>query len=238
MTIAKPFALAKTEVTRGEFAAFVRATNFRIAPGCVAPGEGGPGRNAELNWQNPGFQQTDRDPVVCVNGADIDAYIDWLRKQTGKPYRLPSEAEFEYAARGGTTTPFYWGADPDKVCEYENVGDQTAAEGLRQVGFAAMPCRDGFVQTAPVASFKPNPFGLYDMIGNVFEMTADCWVNGYAGAPADGSARTAADCGQRAERKGSFGNGRPAFFRVARRFSDPIGMKRNHAGFRVALSLP
>lgn len=262
VTIGQPFALAKTEVTRGEFAAFVKATNFHIAPGCVAPGEArlvrnrdaGPRqrplgraaemaaearlqRDAELSWQNPGFPQTDRDPVVCVNGADINAYVEWLQKTTGKPYRLPSEAEFEYAARGGTTTPFYWGADPDKVCDYENIGDQTAAEEFRQVGFAGMPCRDGFVQTAPVGSFKPNPFGLYDMLGNVWEITADCWAGSYAGAPSDSSARTSGDCGMHAARKGSFGNGRPAFFRAAHRFAEPVGIKRNRSGFRVALSL-
>jgi formylglycine-generating enzyme required for sulfatase activity len=239
VTIGKPFALAKFEVTRGEFAAFVKATNFHIAPGCVAPGEAVLGRrNAELSWQNPGFPQTDRDPVVCVNGPDINAYLGWLQKTTGKPYRLASEAEFEYAVRGGTTTPFYWGADADKVCEYENIGDQSAAEGFRQVGFAAMPCRDGFVQTAPVGSFKPNPFGLYDMLGNVWEITADCWAGNYVGAPNDGSARTGSDCGMHAARKGSFGNGRPAFFRAAHRFSEPVGIKRNRSGFRVALSLP
>jgi formylglycine-generating enzyme required for sulfatase activity len=239
VTIAKPFALAKFEVTRGEFAAFVKATNFHIAPGCVAPGEAVLGRrNAELNWQNPGFPQTDRDPVVCVNGPDISAYLEWLRKTTGKPYRLPSEAEFEYAARAGTTTPFYWGADADKVCEYENIGDQSAAEGFKQANFAAMPCRDGFVQTAPVGSFKPNPFGLFDMLGNVWEITADCWAGSYADAPADGSPRKSGDCGMHAARKGSFGNGRAAFFRAAHRFSEPVGIKRNRSGFRVALSLP
>jgi len=238
VAIAKPFALAKYEVTRGEFSTFVKATKFHVGPGCVAPVEGRPGRNAELNWENPGFQQTERDPVVCVNGADIGAYLEWLRKTTGKPYRLPSEAEFEYAARGGTTTPFYWGSDPDKVCEYENIGDQSAAEGFRQASFAAMPCRDGFARTAPVGSFKPNPFGLYDMLGNVWEITADCWAGDYAGAPADGSARTTGDCGLHAARKGSFGNGRPGSFRAAHRFSEPVGIKRNRSGFRVALSLP
>lgn len=238
VTIAKPFALAKAEVTRGEFAAFIRATNFHVAPGCVAPAEGRPVRNAELSWQNPGFPQTDRDPVVCVDGADIAAYLEWLRKQTGKPYRLPSEAEWEYAARGGMTTPFYWGADPDKVCEYENVADQVAAAEFRQPGLPAMGCRDGFAHTAPAASFKPNPFGLYDMLGNVFEITADCWAGNYAGAPADGSARTAADCPMRAARKGSYGTGRPAFFRAAQRFSEPARVKRDRSGFRAALSLP
>lgn len=237
VTIAKPFALAKFEVTRGEFAAFVKAMNFHIAPGCVSPAERFRGRSGELSWENPGFPQTERDPVVCVNGADIAAYVEWLRKATGKPYRLPAEAEFEYATRGGTTTPFYWGADPDRVCEYENIADQTAAAEFKLAGFTAMPCRDGYVQTAPVGSFKPNPFGLFDMLGNVWEVTADCWSGSYADAPADGSPRTSGDCGMRAARKASFGNGRPYLFRAAHRFSEPAGAKRNHSGFRVALSL-
>ena len=125
-----------------------------------------------------------------------------------------------------------------KRCNDDPVRNHAGGPCFKQVNFPAMPCRDGYVQTAPVGSFKPNPFGLYDMLGNVWEVTADCWVGSYAGAPADGSARTSGDCGMRAAHKGSFGNGRPAFFRAAHRFSEPVGVKRNRSGFRVALTLP
>jgi formylglycine-generating enzyme required for sulfatase activity len=176
--------------------------------------------------------------VVCVNGFMIEAYLLWLRRQTGKPYRLPSEAEWEYAARAGTTTPFYWGTGPGQVCQYENVADQTAKETFTDVTFFAMPCRDGFAYTAPVGSFKPNQFGLFDMAGNVSVYTEDCWNDGYTGAPTDGSAWTSGVCASHAARKASFGNGRPFFFRTAHRMPDGFGNKRNRTGFRVALSLP
>jgi formylglycine-generating enzyme required for sulfatase activity len=237
VTIVKPFALGKFEVTRGEFRTFVRATNFNTPRGCLTRVDGRPTANPELSWETPGFPQTDRDPIVCVNIGEIDAYIEWLRRQTGKPYRLPSEAEWEYAARAGTQTAYYWGDSPDQVCEYENIGDETA-RGKLNVDFVPMPCRDGFVQTAPVGSFKPNPFGLYDMLGNVFEFTADCWTPNYIGAPTDGSAQTMPGCMMRTIRKGSFGSGQPNSFRAAVRFGEPPGLRRSHLGFRVALTLP
>jgi formylglycine-generating enzyme required for sulfatase activity/class 3 adenylate cyclase len=238
VTIAKPFSLAKFDVTRGEFAAFLKATDFHPQKECMVLVDGRWVGNPELDWENPGFVQTDRDPVVCVNGFMIEAYLLWLRRQTGKPYRLPSEAEWEYAARAGTTTPFYWGTGPGQVCQYENVADQTAKETFTDVNFFAMPCRDGFAYTAPVGSFKPNQFGLFDMAGNVSVYTEDCWNDGYTGAPTDGSAWTSGVCASHAARKASFGNGRPFFFRTAHRMPDGFGSKRNRTGFRVALSLP
>ena len=238
VTIAKPFALAKFEVTRGEFAAFARATGLHPEKGCMALIERQWVANPELDWENPGFAQTDRDPVVCVNASMIEAYLLWLQRQTGKQYRLPSEAEWEYTARAGTETPFYWGATPGQVCQYENVADQTAKDTVAEVNFIAMPFRDGYAYTAPVGSFKPNQFGLFDMLGNVSVYIADCWNDSYAGAPADGSAWTSGDCARRVMRKASFGNGRPFFFRVAHRFADKADHKRNHTGFRVAVSLP
>jgi len=238
VTIAKPFALGEYDVTRGEFAAFAKATGFRAEKGCMAFVERQWIKNLQLDWENPGFAQTERDPVVCVDSAMIGAYLQWLQRQTGKPYRLPSEAEWEYAARAGATTPFYWGAAPAQVCQYENVADQTAKDSFTEINFIAMPCRDGFAYTAPVGSFKPNAFGLFDMLGNVSVATADCWNDGYAGAPIDGSAWTVGDCARHVMRKASFGNGRPFFFRVAHRFADRTDHRRNHYGFRVALSLP
>jgi formylglycine-generating enzyme required for sulfatase activity/class 3 adenylate cyclase len=235
VTFAKPFALGKFDVTRAEFAAFARATNFRARPGCMTVSNGNWTPQEQASWENPGFAQTERDPIVCMNELEIGAYLTWLRQQTGKEYRLPSEAEWEYAARGGTTTAFYWGDDAKDVCSYDNVADETHKE---KHGGSAMPCRDGFAETSPVGSFKPNPFGLYDMAGNVYVLTADCWNESYTGAPSDGSAWMSGDCAHHPGRKAGFGTARPWAFRAANRIVERGLVKRNRFGFRVALSLP
>jgi formylglycine-generating enzyme len=236
VTFAKPFALAKFDVTQGEFAAFAAATNFHPVPGCMTVANGGRWTpQPDATWQEPGFPQSDRNPVVCMNRTQIDAYLGWLRHITGKDYRLPSEAEWEYAARGGTTTAYYWGDDLKDICTYENVADQTLGEKYGLTG--VIPCRDGFADIAPVGSFKPNPFGLYDMLGNIFVLTDDCWNETYVGAPSDGSAWKAGDCTRIATRKAAFGNPWGWMFRAAHRQSEGEVVKRNRFGFRVALSL-
>ena len=114
------------------------------------------------------------------------AYAQWLTAKTGHRYRLLSEAEWEYAARAGTQSKFFFGDDLSQICEYGNVPDITRQQ--RHPDWAAVACTDGYSETSPVGKFKPNAFGLYDMIGNVWEWVADCWHNGYDGAPVDGSA--------------------------------------------------
>jgi formylglycine-generating enzyme len=168
------FAIGKYEVTRGQFSAFTKETGY-----------GG----AKSGWPEFGFHQEDNHPVVGVNARDADAYVQWLAHKTGLPYRLPSEAEWEYAARAGTTTVRYWGNDISSICQYENVADVSAKRqwGADRKNFA--DCEDGFAYTAPVGSFKPNPFGLYDMLGNASEIVADCIQHtDYSHAPTDGSA--------------------------------------------------
>ena len=236
VTFAKPFALAKFDVTQEEFAAFAKANNFHAFPGCQTVVNGVWQAQPQASWESPGFDQADRNPVVCMNQIEIGAYLGWLKRLTGKNYRLPTEAEWEYAARGGTTTAYYWGDDPKDVCAYENVGDQSYGEKYSTTG--VIPCRDGFADIAPVGSFKPNPFGLYDMLGNIFVLTADCWNDTYAGAPGDGSAWTAGDCTKVVMRKAAFSNPHAAMFRAANREAEGDIVKRNRVGFRVALSLP
>jgi len=239
VTFAKPFAIAKFDVTRAEFAAFARTAHFQPHRGCQTFENGAWLPRLEGSWENPGFPQTDRDPVVCTNMIEIDAFLAWLKRTTGKDYRLPSEAEWEYAARGGTTTAYYWGDDPAQACTYENVGDEVFREKHPHEPGAGLvvPCKDGFAETAPVGSFKPNPFGLYDMLGNVGVLTADCWNESYAGAPTDGSAWSTGECGKHPVRKVAFGAVRHWAFRAANRYPEGGLVKRNRIGFRVALTL-
>lgn len=191
VTIVQPFDLAAFLVTREEFAAFVRATGYAIPLGCWTFVNGKTSTyGSRSDWRNPGFPQTDRDPVVCVNASDAEAYAAWLSRRTGGHYRLPTEAEWEYAARAGTTTARYWGDDRDGEQRNSNIADESLRRRLYDSrdpeGY--VPWDDGFPFTSPVGSFAPNAFGLYDMLGNVCEWTADCWHPNYRGAPTDGAA--------------------------------------------------
>ena len=159
------FALGKYDLTRGEYAAFVRDTGYPAGDGCFESSMPKSNKRADGNWQNPGFEQTDRDPVTCVSWEDARAYIAWLNgkvsgaKSEAGPYRLPSEAEWEYAARAGTTTRFWWGDNDDGAAAHawykDNSDGKTHAVGLKPA----------------------NPFGLYDMVGNVWQWTEDCYAD-------------------------------------------------------------
>ncbi len=140
--------------------------------------------------------------------------MSWLSRETGEPYRLLSEAEWEYAARAGTETARYWGEDEVGQCGYANGADQTWRDhGWNWVG--GVSCSDGYADTAPVGSFAPNGWGLYDMLGNVWEWTEDCWHYGYEGAPSDGSVwQGSDDCSNRVLRGGS-ANDYPVHLRSA-----------------------
>ena len=231
-----PFALGKYEVTRGEWGAFVRESGYQQPETCDD--------EFERDWRRAGFPQTDRHPVVCVSWKDAHAYVEWLSRKTAKTYRLPSEAEWEYAARAGSKIAYYWGDDPRQGCRYENGFDVTSQRTLkpRPADFAtqAFNCDDGFVHTAPVGSFAANPFGLHDMLGNVAEWVEDCWHSNYSGAPTDAAAWTSGgDCGRRVIRGGSW-DGAPRSLRVAVRREDSVAFGRDRhsvMGFRLARSL-
>jgi formylglycine-generating enzyme required for sulfatase activity len=187
VTLARPIAVGQFPVTRGQFAAFVKATGYR-AGGCQHWDGNHFQPRPGLRWDTmPG--QDDRHALVCVNWDDVHAYVAWLAAKTGKPYRLLSEAEWEYAAHAGTQGPRYWSGPPAMQCRHTNAADltgQAAEPGLKD----AAPCRDGWARTSPVGAFPPNAFGLYDMLGNALTWTADCYENNYLGAPTDGSSRS------------------------------------------------
>jgi formylglycine-generating enzyme required for sulfatase activity len=228
----RAFSMGKYSVTRGQFAEFIQATGYQPARRCFAEvGNGKFDESSRASWKDPSFRQTDRDPVVCVNWEDAMAYVEWLSQATGKHYRLPSEAEWEYAARAGTTTSRIWGDDADDACDYANASD---AELKKKYDWKTVACNDGYVYTSPVGKFKPNKFGLYDMMGNARQIVAGCLTDSIADLPKDGSAN--ADCDQHPLRGSSWESYPTAIMRVACR--EWVGPTYAHLayGFRVALS--
>lgn len=243
VTFEKPFALGQHPVTRGEFAAFVKETHHD-PQGCFMPGlsEDVPRvvLPRGLSWRNPGFAQTERDPVVCVSFDDAKRYAAWLGRKTGKLYRLPTEAEWEYAARAGTTTPRYWSGGDALACRFANVLDLDAAKAFdmdKDSKDAFYPCRDGYIYTAPSGSFPPNAFGLYDMSRNVWQWIADCYTDNYRNAPGDGSELKGPDqeCSTRVLRGGSWATPIEKVRSAYRHGSEPDTRTIIH-GIRVARS--
>ncbi len=173
-----------------------------------------------------------RNPVEFMNWYDARSFA-WRMSFFGKhKYRLPSEAEWEYAARAGTTTVRYWGDKAEDGCAYANMRDLTLVKTLYGFDEAIIGCEDRFAYPAPVGSFKPNPFGLYDMLGNIAQWTQDCYGD-YANAPNDGGAAESENCTQRIVR-GSSWNGKPWFMRAASRDYYPAVNRNDTTGFRLA----
>jgi formylglycine-generating enzyme required for sulfatase activity len=230
----RAFAIGKYDVTTAEFLSFLRQTGYQPAPCDPVLG---------LTWKSPGRglayppgnTSPPLEPAACLSWNDTQAYIAWLngkareagaaRASREGPYRLPSEAEWEYAARAGTTTARWWG---------EAIGSGRA--NCNGCGSAW----DG-KQIAPAGNSGPNPFGLYDILGNVWQWVADCWNDSYVGAPADGRPWLSGDCRKRVMRGGSWSNV-PVFVRSATRSRGDAGGKdfdySSYAGFRVARTLP
>ncbi len=207
----RPFAIGRCEVRVEEFRVFVDETGYLTE--AERPGEDGKARgcwiwveakqqverDSRYNWRQPGFPQSEDDPVVCVSWNDARAYAHWMSLKTGQHYRLPTEAEWEYAARAGTQTPFWSGdcihtdqANYDGNFDYHGCGAKTGV--YRR-------------QTLPVGSLPANPWGLREVAGNVWEWVEDCWHENYQGAPVDGSAWGEAgggDCSRRVVRGGGW----------------------------------
>ena len=231
VTIAAPFAVSAAPITRGQYEMFVRATNRPASGSCAVMGAEGWARTPGRGWDNPGFEQTAEHPVVCVSWDDAQAYLQWLSKESGRSYRLLSEAEFEYVARAGSTTTFPWGSG-EEFCAHANGFDASTKSVYPD--WPAATCSDGFVHTSPVRAFPANAFLLYGTVGNVFQWTEDCFVEGgYAGAPADGSARVGEECPLRTIRGGSWLNG-PRGLRAAMRDRDRPIDRYTNVGLRVA----
>ena len=244
VTIGRPIAIGKYEVTVGQFRRFVTATAYQTEAERNTGGRQGchtveltnrntwdwtPGRS----WSNLEYRVEDNQPVTCVSWNDARRYIDWLNEETGGRYRLPSEAEWEYAARAGSSSRYYFGDDESQFCRYGNVADTTR---LPNGGSWLMKadCSDGAVYPTAVGRYRANPFGLFDMHGNVLEWVQDCWHDNYEGAPIDGSAWTSVcDGGSRAVVRGGSWNYGPSWLRSAGRGRSEPSARDISLGFRL-----
>lgn len=234
--IAADFALGRMEVTRGQFARFVDATKRDMSGGCRTWTSSKRKLDAATGWWSPGFDQDDTHPVVCVSWEDATAYVAWLKQQTGEDYRLPSEAEWEYAARAGSATARFWGDDfsNSTICTYANVADQAFKKKLDLEPFSS--CDDQFAFTSPVGTLKPNRFKLFDLQGNVWEWNQDCYRGNYDDVPRFKDPSTSGDCSERVLRGGSWAVG-PWFLRPTNRTWDAPVVRDDDTGFRVARTL-
>ena len=221
VTIPRAFGVGKFEVTFDQWDA------------CVS---GGGCKNVD----DEGWGRGNR-PVINVDYAAAKSYTIWLSKKTGKSYRLLTESEWEYAARAGTRTAWFWGDHRGRggipaACLYANSHDQTSMKNRPDFTWIGHPCDDQFTYTAPVGTYKPNEFGLYDMLGNVREWIADCKGN-YAEAPTDGSAFESSNCEKRIARGGGWIDG-PTWVRSGYRHPLSPNYVNYAVGFRVARDLP
>lgn len=232
------FYLGKAEITVGEFRRFVAATGYKTnaeqnidEQGCNTWDSA----NEEwrwilgTSWKSPGFDQKDDHAVVCVSWNDAKEYAAWLSRETGKKYRLPTEAEWEYAVRAGTETARYWGNGTEKACGYGNVRDETSSPEGWQWSDPKFPCEDGYWHTAPVGKFGANPWELRGMLGNAWEWTCSAYDEGY-----EGGERI---CDPEAETyvlRGGSWYSEPVVVRSANRFKYAPAYRYSNVGFRVA----
>lgn len=253
--ITKPFYFGVYPVTRGQFRRFVNDTGYKTEADLAVPGgdfgirggdalfpDGTVAFSPKYTWRNPGFPQTDEHPVVNVTWDDAVAFCRWLNRKEGKTYRLPTEAEWEYACRAGTQTRYYSGDDPEKLAQVGNVADGTLKEWwpswTQRLGRLWVPgdepitAKDGYVFTSPVGSFKPNAWGLHDMHGNVWQWCADWSDENYYGVSSrdDPAGPKSGDC--RVLRGGSF-YCTPALAMSSYRSKAPACVRAVDGGFRV-----
>lgn len=226
----KPFELAQHEVTVGQFLRFVDATGYQTkaeSHGCVIQDPESPSprwiMDKSANWRSPGFEQDENHPVVCLNRPDALAYIKWLNQTKDSNYRLPTEAEWEYAARGGSATAYSWGSQADH----------------NRANFKGQGGLDTFEHTAAVGQFPANDFNLQDMSGNAWEWVADCWHNNYISAP-DESSEWREGCASNGliTRRGGAWEGSGLNIRPSYRSSAGLTDRSQSYGFRVARDMP
>ncbi|MFO7975656.1 MAG: SUMF1/EgtB/PvdO family nonheme iron enzyme, partial [Candidatus Hydrogenedentota bacterium] len=233
VTLKKGFWIGRYEVTNGQFKAFVKETDFQTEAekeGWGLTFVGGERRRAQgANWRNPGWTIQDTQPVVLVSWQDAQAFIRWLNDKGEGHFRLPTEAEWEYASRAGTTTLYPWGDDPAAGEGWCNGADLTSPQS---VGPSAFPWIDGYVYPAPVGTFRPNNWGLYDVVGNVCEWCNDWYSETYYKDSPETDPKGPSSGTHHVVRGGSWAND-AAWSRLAHRHWGPEG-RFSPVGFRVA----
>jgi formylglycine-generating enzyme required for sulfatase activity len=244
VTFQRGFAIGRTEITVAEFRVFVERTRYRTDAERFGFSmvydhfSGRLTRSEGVGWQMDyeGRKAKEDEPVIHVSWNDAQAYVRWLKEGTGKPYRLPTEAELEYALRAGKATRYWWGdAAPARVVE-NLTGEDDISRNKRQWATSFKDYGDRYWGPAPVASFEPNPFGLHDIGGNVSEWTMDCWHDTYLRAPIDGSAWVNPGCKLRVIRGGYWASS-PDQARAAYRVSAQPEHRDARVGFRIARDL-
>jgi formylglycine-generating enzyme len=242
VTISKPFYMGITHVTVDQFTAFVKDTGYKTDAEKDGWSEGFEIEDGKIafkkmdgcSWRNPSFDQKGDHPVVQVSWNDARAFCDWLSKKSGKTVTLPTEAQWEYACRAGTTTAYPWGDNPDDGKGWANCADQSLKKKIpNQEGRAFFSWDDGYAFTSPVASFKPNAFRLYDMNGNAFQWCQDRYGDYEKGTVSD---PTGADTGSFRVLRGGSLHHNPEYCRAAFRDRNCPGDRFDGLGFRVAVS--
>ncbi|MFB3803236.1 formylglycine-generating enzyme family protein [Pseudomonas sp. K1(2024)] len=218
VTFKKAFAVSRFQVQNGEWKAYLRSSGYQVPNGDTRPGR-------ECIAGKPRYPQGDKQPAVCLNFHEAEAYAAWLSKKTGHVYKVQSEAQREYAVRGGSSGPFPFPFDEGE--EY------SIAKHANTYG-----PKDGFSYTSPAGSYPPNPYGVYDGHGNVYEWTRDCYVDSYATAPTDGSPQTkSSECADRRVIRGNDYTEAPIFSRSGNRNERSSTLRGDWLGFRVVREL-
>ena len=237
VAISSAIGIGRYEVTRAQFARFVRETGHETKRGCFVWNGVRYEQDASRDWRNPGFTQTEDDPVVCVNWNDAKAYTEWLSRKSQQAYRLPTEAEWEYAARAGSRALRPWGDDARVACRYANAADVSTMRNVPgTTKWLFHDCDDRHAYTAPAGSYQANAFGLYDMLGNAWEWTEGCQDEEDAGVPSGDRDCTDGACCRRVLRGGGWVDS-PLFVRYDFRFLIRPGDSDFYIGFRVARTI-
>jgi formylglycine-generating enzyme required for sulfatase activity len=237
LTMSKRIAIGKLEVTVEQVSAFMADTGMNVGGSCqpiIDPSRRVPTwGQPSVSMLSPGYDVTQSHPAVCISWHEAQSYVAWLQRRSGKPYRLPTEAEWEYAARAGTTTRYSFGDDETSLCGYARFADLGSQFGWGD------GCRSNVVSygTTPVGALKPNPWGIFDMHGNAWEWVEDCWTPNPEEMSSDGSAFSRpGSCEIGVIRGGSFAAGSR---RVRSAIRHPVRTTKHlyNIGLRVALSL-